>query len=142
MSFSLSRLNGGWLARFLVICLLVFGSLYLPGESWKTSAATSHNLDVQKALQFYRVGYRATAAPIDRLLGVGAQFNIQLISNRLRNSIAGSNSITVEAANSMCCEWCDLQYERCMDRGEDPEGCENLWCSCMNAQQCGICPIC
>lgn len=142
MSFSLSRLNGSWFARFLVICLFVFGSVYLPVESWKASAATSHNLDVQKASQFYRAGYRATPAPIDRLLSVGAQFKIQLISNRLRDSIAGSNSITVEAANSICCEWCDLQYERCMNHSGDQEFCDAQWCACMNAQQCGICPVC
>jgi hypothetical protein len=145
MSIRLSNSTGSRLPCLFVITLFVFGATLLAGDSFNSlavSAATSHDLDVQRSAQFFQTGYRATARPSDQLLTVAARFDIQIISKRLQESVTSSSSITITAANFSCCDWCDLQYERCINHGGDPESCDNLWCACMNQQQCGICPIC
>ena len=51
-----------------------------------------------------------------------------------------SSKITVNASGMFCCDWCEANYERCINNGGDPDACDAQLCACMTG--CGICPLC
>jgi hypothetical protein len=50
------------------------------------------------------------------------------------------SKITVNASGMFCCDWCQTNYDRCIERGGDPDACDAQLCACMTG--CGVCPLC
>lgn len=130
--------------RWVVRIVLAAGMILLP--LWVVNAEphasvpykSQESANQARRLFDYAYGSRDARLSLGFLTVAPSRYDVEGITRGLRAGV--TDGLTIQAAGMFCCDFCEANYERCIQNGGDEETCANMWCACMLG--CGVCPIC